>query len=177
MSAMTLIQHLTVGAGGASSIDFNSIPNTFDDLVIQVSIRAGAGTDYPGLELTFNSSGSGYSFRNLFGNGSSASSFPVSLSAIRSGNVPGSGQTANTFGSISVYVPNYRSSAAKSVSIDAVAESNTTFATQEIIAGLWNNSAVISSVRLGITGFTLAQHSSASLYGITRGTSSGVTVS
>jgi hypothetical protein len=75
--------------------------------------------------------------------------------------------TANTFGNTSIYIPNYRSSAAKSFSVDAVTENNATLAYQNIQAGLWNNSAAITSISISfLSGGNWAQGSSASLYGI-----------
>ena len=40
----TLISSVTVGAGGASSIDFTSIPATYTDLLVKFSLR----TDFNG---------------------------------------------------------------------------------------------------------------------------------
>ena len=46
-----LIASSTVGAGGASSIDFNSIPNTYTDLLVKLSGRSSTG--YNALTIIF----------------------------------------------------------------------------------------------------------------------------
>ena len=35
-----LISTITVGSGGAASIDFTSIPQTYTDLLVKISLRA-----------------------------------------------------------------------------------------------------------------------------------------
>jgi hypothetical protein len=90
----------------------------------------------------------------------------------------GNSSTANTFGNALIYISNYASSNAKSVSIEAVAENNATTARQDLNAALWNNSAAITSIALTWEQATnFAVGSSATLYGITKGSSGGVVVS
>ena len=56
MATFTKIASATVGSGGASSIEFTSIPSTYTDLVIKLSMRS-AFTSFNrhDLQLTFNS--------------------------------------------------------------------------------------------------------------------------
>jgi hypothetical protein len=71
----TLIASSTVSAGGVSSIDFTSIPSTYTDLCLKLSIRTAASSDYPAIVLRFNGSSSAvYSYKYLLGSGSAASS-------------------------------------------------------------------------------------------------------
>lgn len=168
--SMTLISTVTVGAGGTAQIDFNSIPQTFTDLLFVASLR---GNDTSGgVYLGFNGDGTGFSERFLRGTGSAAQSGTSSQSVGRQ-NL--SSSTASTFGSLQMYIPNYTSSANKTFSVDFVTENNAAAALQEIRAGVWSNTAAISSV-LFVCDSTFAQHSSISLYGITKG-SGGATVS
>jgi len=70
-----LIQTVTVGSGGASSIDFTSIPQNFTDLQIVISARSTlTGTNYEDVGIKFNSSSSGYTERQIYANGSTAGS-------------------------------------------------------------------------------------------------------
>ena len=170
------MQHLetvTVGSGGAASITFSSIPDTYTDLLIVVSIRSTTAGNFS-VEIRPNSSTSNLSARGLQGSGSAASSFSVS-------NVPAlatsSANTANTFSNGSFYIPNYASSTSKSISIDSVSENNATEAFQRIVAGLWADNTPISSIQLAPAGGNFAEHSTASLYGITAGSDGIVTVS
>jgi hypothetical protein len=170
--SITLIQTVTVGAGGAASIDFTSIPGTYTDLMIMTSART-TGLDGT-LGAKFNGSSTGYTRRNLGGNGSSPTSYSGSDSAI--GLMTDSTDTASTFGNSMFYVPNYASSANKSYSGDGVQENNGTTSGQVIAGVVWANSAAITSISI-IPGLgTIAQYSTASLYGITKGSSSGVIV-
>jgi hypothetical protein len=83
--------------------------------------------------------------------------------------MPGASATANTFSNTEFYIPNYTSSVAKSVSINGVGENNATQSAQAITAALWTGTAAITSVTiLPSSGNTIAQHSTASLYIITK---------
>jgi len=173
---MTLIQHQEL-ASAQASITFSSIPQTYTDLFIVACLRSSraSGND-DGTILSFNSSTSNRSGRALFGVGS-GSPFSFSESTMRAGSIPISLSTANTFGNMGIYIPNYTGSTAKSVSVDGVMENNATYAAAGIIAGLWNDTAAVTSVSISSEVATLVQYSSATLYGILKGTSNGVTVS
>jgi hypothetical protein len=163
----TLISSVTVGSGGAASIDFTSIPSTYTDLQLVMSLRsAGTGVSTRYASVSFNSNTSNYSYRRLYGNGSSAGSDSGTLRII--GTIPGSTVTANTFASLQMYVPNYAGSNNKSYSCDSVEENNATGAEADLIAGLWSNSAAITSIAITSDqgSFNLVQYSTAYLYGI-----------
>ena len=165
--SMTLVQTVTVGAGGAALIEFTGIPQDGTDLLLTISLRNDV-SNTGSFVITFNNNSSNLSARTLFGNGSSASSINrTDLLVLGGTNDPS--ETANTFSSQSVYIPNYAGSTAKSVSIDSVKENNATTAVQAIIAGLWNNTAAITSIQ--IANFSVANFvvgSTASLYKITK---------
>jgi len=172
--SMTKIATVTVGSGGAASIDFTSIPGTMTDLLLVFSTRPGS-TDTSWVQsVRFNGSSSNLSMRTLEGDGSSASSGTngTRIDPINEGSTA----TANTFSNGSIYIPNYAGSTNKSVSVDSISETNATTAYQRLAAGLWANTAAITQVSL-IPPTTYAQYSSATLYGITKGSLAGVTVS
>jgi hypothetical protein len=159
------IASVTVGSGGAATIDFTSIPSTYTDLQLVFTAR-NTGSSNVFTQMTFNGNSSSYSYRGLFGNGSSASSFTASAAYIYVGDMVLSTYTANTFSSESVYVPNYAGSNNKSVSIDSVNENNATAAADYLTAALWSNSAAIDRITLTPGGGSYAQYSTAVLYGI-----------
>jgi hypothetical protein len=76
--------------------------------------------------------------------------------------------TANTFASTQVYIPNYAGSANKSFSSENMTENNgaTTFMT--LHAGLWSNTAAITSIKIAPAGGSWMQYSTATLYGISK---------
>jgi hypothetical protein len=182
MSAWTVIAHTEVPSD-QSTIVLSSIAASYTDLLIVLSLRssrAAANNDY--VAMKFNASTSNYSSRLLVGNGASVSSgTDVSFSAPRIiGDIPAATSTASTFGSMQIYIPNYAGSSAKSVSVDAVTENNGTTAFQQITAFLWNDTTAITDITFealaaGTNDFK--QYSSVTLYGITKGSSGGVTVS
>lgn len=179
--AITLIQTITIGAGGSASIDFSSIPQTpYTDLMVAYSVRGTNASQGVDLWLRFNgSSAAAYSERMLYGNGSSALSASSAVGAsaeINWGLADGANSTANTFSSGQIYIPNYTALMNKAISEDSVTETNAAAALTYINAALWTNTAAITSLSLIASVGTLVQYSTASLYGITKGSYPGVTV-
>jgi hypothetical protein len=163
----TLISSSTVGGGGASSVTFSSIPNTYTDLKVVLSARTQSPYESDNAFVTFNGSSSGYSERVLFDiNGTvysfSATSAYINWAGISSGN----GATANTFGNSEFYIPNYTSSNYKSLSADGVHENNSTPISLAITAALWSNTAAITSITLTPQNPSFVGGSSFYLYGI-----------
>lgn len=164
----TLIASATVGAGGASSIDFSSIPGTYTDLVLVVSARATSTT--ASMTIAFNGSSASFTSRYLQGNGSAASS---ATGTTLIGNSSVSTDTASTFGNLQIVIPNYSGSRNKAFSIESVTENMAASALQQMFASIWANTAAITQITLNLSNF--AQHSSAYLYGTLKG-SGGATV-
>ena len=158
----------TTLASSTAAITFNNIPQNYTDLVIKISGRTTEAANFTTLVLTFNGSASGYSRRMIQGyNSGVASSSGSSETSLNLGYINGSNSTASTFGNMEVYIPNYTSANNKSVSIDAAQERND--ATQAVLwlnAGLWANVSAISGITLTPAGGSLAQYSTATLYGI-----------
>jgi hypothetical protein len=168
-TTFTKIASVSVGSGGAASIDFTSIPSTYTDLCINFSGRSNDSRASGGFacKLEFNGSSSSLSSTFLRGSGSAVTSTTDTIIAqIMSG---ASDDTANTFGNSSIYVTNYAGSNNKSVSIDGVEETNGTTAYATLASGLWSSSAAITSVKiLPIVATLFVQYSSATLYGINK---------
>jgi hypothetical protein len=157
----------TVGSGGASSITFNNIPQTFTDLVIRVSARSsysGGILDY--AYILPNGSSSNLSMTRIQGTGSAASSSRYTGAFYLA--IPAGTATSNTFGNSEIYIANYTSANYKSLIWDAVTENNATAAYQESNAGLWSNTSTISSLTFSMGGTNLVQYSTFSLYGVLR---------
>ena len=177
--AENLIGSVTVGSGGASSITFSNIPQTYTDLYVVLSARSAASAEWNDqVTLKFNGSTSGYSRRNVEGNGSVASSDSgSSLSALSTTiNIPAVNATSNVFGDGSYYIPNYTGSNYKSVSCDSVMENNATQSLNLLMSGLWANTAAITSITLtSQRGSTFVQYSTAYLYGITSASANIIT--
>jgi len=163
----TLIASSTVGSGGAASINFASIPSTYTDLSLIFSLRDdAAGTIVNNILLTINGSSTGYSERNLRGDGSAVYSGSRSAANIGLFYTNSSSATSNTFANGNLYIPNYAGSANKSMSIDDVTENNATEMQLVFNAPLWSNSAAITSINLASSGASFVQYSTAYLYGV-----------
>lgn len=162
------IASVTVGSGGAASIEFTNIPSMYTDLVVLASLRSTrGGGNVADIYAQFNGSTTGYTARRLYGSGSGTGS-DTSLASL--GNA--ASQTADTFSSHYFYIPNYTSSNNKSFSLDSAQENNATGAYLTMSAYLWSNTAAITSVL--VRDFSdsntnnLVQYSTATLYGISK---------
>jgi hypothetical protein len=166
-----LLEKITVGAAGASSVTFSSIPQTgYTDLVMKVSARMTAAATGEYIQMSFNGVTTNLNSRLLYGYTTAASSYDEAL-IIPLGQMPGSTTTASTFGSADIYIPNYTSSNYKSVSIDQVSENNsgsTNAAYQYLEAGLWSSTAAINSITLTAKTGNLAASTTFYLYGVAK---------
>jgi hypothetical protein len=172
---MKLIETKTLTSDTAA-IEFTSIPQDGTDLVVLATLRVSFDFSLATwwlAGLTFNSNTSGYSTRNLQGDGSGVGSDTDTTFYFRPNDA---GSTSNTFGNASVYITNYAGSTNKGVSMNNVSEQNGTQAQAQIWGGLWSNTAAITSLKIEANGSNLVAGTTVSLYKITKG-SGGATVS
>ena len=164
----------TVGSGGASNIDFTSIPNTYTDLLILASIRSDRNERNDALSVQFNNSG-GTAYQSiLFFSDSSAVSTQKETnksSVTYASTVSAATATAASFGNAMIYIPNYANSSNKSITTDTVSANNRAVeAGDQVIylaGGLWSNTSAITSVKIApMFGSNFVQYSTATLYGI-----------
>lgn len=162
------IASVTVGSGGANSISFTSIPSTYTDLCLLLSLRSSSASGDSNCFVYFNAvTGTSYQTRRLLGSGSAASSdtfssYPWVQVADK---IPNATFTASTFFNMMMYIPNYISTTNKSVSADWVSENNTTAAQMGLDAALFTNSSAITQIDIDGTD-NFVQYSTATLYGI-----------
>jgi hypothetical protein len=159
------ISTVTVGSGGAASIDFTSIPQTYTDLKIVLSARTDRAAAQDGLLVKLNDSTTSFTYRNLIGDGSAASSASASTAtALRA---TGATATASVFSNGEYYLPNYTSANNKSYSTDNVLENNATTTTLNLYAGLWSNTSAVTSISIvSENSANFVQYTTATLYGI-----------
>jgi hypothetical protein len=165
----TLIASNTVGSGGVTSFTFSSIPSTYTDLVLNMSLRSTSATDASSsfAIVRFNSSTSNYSTRRLYAyDGTTVGS---DTSAGQDTVYGGTTGTTNTFNNDLIYISNYASANNKPIYVDNVSEQNS--ATKYwlgLYSWLWSNSAAISSINVLADVGSFAQYSSFYLYGISK---------
>ena len=163
-----LLETITVGEAGASSVTFNNIPQTgYTDLKVVCSTRSSVagGATWMNNDVYFNNTLATNSEKNLQGNGSSASSENGSTLIY---SVATNG-TANTFASSEIYIPNYSvNGIQKSASSESVTESNATGSVANMGASLWTTTSPITSIKLQPVsgGGSYLQYSTFYLYGL-----------
>ena len=167
-STYDLISSVTVGSGGASSIDFTSIPSTYTDLELKLSFRL--STNSVDMEMKFNNSSAaeyywGYLRFNQAvgiagGNSSAQTSDAYPMFSVAST------WTSNTFGNASMYIPNYSVSSNKTYIINSVTENNSNDTWGQLHNGGWRNTAAINRITFTNPSGNFAQYSTAYLYGI-----------
>ena len=153
--------------GTQTSVEFTglgSYSSDYTDLLVKVSARSARTNDAGGSDgkLEFNGSTSGFSSRMLLQQGGAYSGTSSTIFYF----VNSDNSTSNTFGNMEVYIPNFSSSNYKSVSIDAVDENNATSAYGVLTAGLWSNTAAITSMKFTDNNGGFLATSSFYLYGI-----------
>lgn len=160
-----------IGSGGATTVTFNNIPQTFTDLKLVITARSNGSGFYDNLLVTVNGSTSSYSFVRLFGDGAGNvySDKFSSQSFIYAGEVNGSAAIANSFGNMQCYFANYSSSNYKQILTDNQNVTNATTSYTGQHSCLWSNTAAITSMSFTVGGNTFQQYSTFSLYGITKG--------
>ena len=159
-----LLEKITVGAAGASSVTFSGIPQTgYTDLLVKLSLRSDRTADTDSVNMTVNGSAISMTWLYLLGNNSVASSATAQRFYTDSDY-----NTASTFGNAEVYIPNYASANYKSFSVDTVSENNAASGAQtELLAQLWSNTAAITSITFAPQfGSNWKQYSTFYLYGV-----------
>ncbi len=177
IGAYDSIATTTVGAGGAATITFSSIPSTYTHLQIRFIGRSVTtnGT-YDSLLMRFNSdTGTNYSQHAILGNGASVfADVNNGVGYIVVDPIASSGAIANNFGAGNIDIIDYaNTNKFKSIKHSSGFDNNGTGATsfqqgyKTEGSGNWRSTSAISTITLN-TGSTsnFAQYSSFALYGI-----------
>jgi hypothetical protein len=159
------ISTVTVGAGGASSITFSSIPSTYTHLQIRAILKNTSSTTYAAMR--FNSdSGSNYSAHYLDGNGSTlliggAANYDRSYFGYA-----GTSSQTNFFGASVVDILDYKdTNKFKTVRILTGVDVNGSGGYIELSSSSWRSTSAITDLNIFFAN-NFAQYSSFALYGI-----------
>ena len=172
MACWNVIDHeeLTGSAAAWTSV---TIPSTYDHLHLVVSARTDDSVDYAATLIQFNGdTGGNYSSTDLY----TFSSFALGtgrtsgISGIGYAMLSGATTTADTFGIMDVWIPNYaNTSNYKSLTCNSAAvntDSTSGNFQSRVSAGMWSSTAAITSVKVLPNIGNLVQYSSFTLYGI-----------
>lgn len=160
-----------LASGQSNSSIFTNIPQTYDDLMVLISMEDLSGGVGQTVYCTFNNDSSAiYSGTWVEGNGSSSySSRNSAQTGFRLGVVNANGSTnSNIFGNLFFYLPNYRTTNRfKSFICDYVTENGATLAFIGLDTGVYRSTNAINQLSFG-TGFPLDSITTYYLYGIIR---------
>jgi hypothetical protein len=168
------IATVTVGSGGAASIEFTSIPGTYQHLQIRGIGRHGTAASTSDVLLELNAdSGSNYAQHRLGGEGSST--FANGYASQTSGGsvvgiIPASGALASAFGAFIVDILDYSNTSKNTTARwfhGLELNANNTTGRVGVSSNLWMNTNAVTSMKLTVGfGYSFVQHSTVALYGI-----------
>lgn len=155
----------TAGSGGISSVDFLSIPQNYDDLLIKISARSANVSNFDNPRVSFNAITTSFTRKELYGEVTTVGAEQPADRII--GVVPAASATANIFGSLEMYLPKYKSENYKPYNVNSVSENNSTTQSMWALTGLWSNTSAINSISITLnTAANFVQYSTFTLYGV-----------
>ena len=157
-STMTPIATNTL-VSAAGTVTFSSIPQTYTDLVLVFNGKNGTGNNYEITTQLNGDTGSNYSYTNLRGNGSAASSFrESSITAFRLF------YTESTMGNAIISFNNYANTTTYKTYLS---RSNSPSFSTDAIVGLWRSTAAVTSIAMTVVaGAQFQIGSTFTLYGV-----------
>ena len=165
-SSYESIQTVTVGAGGASSVSFTSIPSTYKHLQLRCFVGINAVNDYA---MRFNGDTAGnYRQHNLYGDGSSATTYNYGNGATYiSLAFPFQGLNSSTsFAASVIDILDYNNTNKYKTTKALIGIDRNSSGEVALESGLWLSTAAITQIDLLPTSSTFIQYSSFALYGI-----------
>jgi|OM-RGC.v1.021213007 hypothetical protein len=169
MAAFTVIDHTELSSA-ASSWTKSSIPSTYDHLMLKVSARTNSGYyGYVDVQLSADTTAGNYSYTRLYAYRDPPTSDRATANAYIF-QTSGSSSTADTFGTATLWIPNYANTANfKQMLASSAGENASTTDSQWIVmwgAALWQSTAAVDQITL-VPNADFLQYSTFTLYGIT----------
>jgi hypothetical protein len=161
------IATVTVGSGGASSIDFTNIPSTYSHLQIR-AITKGSTTSRIWMRFNNVSTGTPYDYHSLYGNGTSAGAIADTSENEIWLAVDGQSATTDTFTGLIVDILDY-SNTNKNKTTRSLGGHSIDSASYWIVwfeSGLWRSTNAINRITLTASSGTFSQYSTFALYGV-----------
>lgn len=165
------IATVTVGAGGAASIDFTSIVGTYSHLQIRGIARTANAATYGGLRLQVGNgsidTGTTYNTHDLYGNGSTVtSSNTINNTNMYAGTISSASLGASIFGVAVVDLLDYsNTNKFKTIRSLGGADGNGS-GYAYFSSGAWRSTSAINTIKLFATSGNFVQYSSFALYGV-----------
>lgn len=154
----------TVGAGGASSISFSSIPSTYTHLQLRGIFNSAT---QPQALLRFNSdSGSNYSYHQIEGNGSSAVAGAGTSTTSIIHFINGIESTTTAGNAFIVDVLNYSNTTTYKTTRALTGCDKNGSGQMFLVSGNWRSTSAITDISITTNAGTFAQYTQVALYGI-----------
>jgi hypothetical protein len=162
------IQTITVGAGGTTSAEFTSIPQTYKHLQIRYTAKSNRAITIESISLMFNATGSNqYTGHNMATNGGGGvtAGYESGQNSGLSSYITGTSANASIFGVGYIDIYDYTSSKNKTVRSFGGADLNGS-GNVTIASCLWNNTSAINAIKFLNGGTGWSQFTSFALYGV-----------
>lgn len=149
-----------------NSITFNSIPQTYKELLLKCSVRSNRNASEDGLGVSLNSLTSGYLYKVMTANGSTLSGLSTPYEQIWTTRVNALTNTSGVFSSVDIYIPNYTGSNAKVYHLDSASENNSSEAHISSSVILQSSTSAITSLAIQTINGSISPGSTFILYGV-----------
>ena len=172
--SMFPIASQTVGAGGASSITFSSIPQTFTHLQLRIFARSSSNAAGINIPIQFNGdAGANYRSHYVGGTGASAISgdLGASQTSLNAGWTAGNTDITNGFGCTIVDILDYANTNKNKTTRSIGGIDSNGSGLIGLWSGLWMSTAAVNQIVF--SAGTLAQYTRADLYGISTSNATG----
>jgi len=167
-NTLTLISSYTASTS-PTSFSFTSIPQTYTDLKLILSIRGSRAAFYSNISVLVNGSSSAiYNYRWLYNSSGTPTALGYAGDTELGQYVDGANATSNTFGNLEMTICNYATSNYKTISVDNVVEDNSSSVFEVLEGELAQTTSAVTSLTINGSGnnYTFANNSTAYLYGI-----------
>lgn len=166
------LQTVTVGAGGASYIEFTSIPSTYSHLQVRAIMKntTGGNDSWSASAIMYfntDTTAGNYARHYVYGYGSGTAAAGSADNIIPVGFVPGNGQSG-VFGATVIDIHDYANTN-KYKTVKSIAGADSNDVDSEFVgffSGLWKNTAAVTNIRIYCGANSFAQNSSFALYGV-----------
>jgi hypothetical protein len=163
------IATVTVGSGGTSVVNFNSIPQTYTHLQIRcIARRTGSGSGSATDWLRLNSdSGNNYTWHYMFGvSGTVASGASTSISKAYVVHTVEGGYPANVFANSIIDIYDYSSTNKNKTIRSTGGDENGSSGIVKVYTSAWLSTSAVTSITIDVDANDIAQYSQFALYGI-----------
>lgn len=163
-----LIQSTTLGSDQAT-VDFSSIPSTYDDLVFYITARSTKSVLGTTVFVRFNndSGGTSYEYKQIYAYSGGAGGYENTGYSAMFSQCGGALSPSNTFTAGWYYIPQYRGGYYKTMIGECAYPNQTGNDWQSDVWGFtWKSTSAITSLNFAMDGNNMAAGSVISLYGI-----------